>query len=123
MRRCSKCKIEKPMAEYRGHKRWCRKCRSKLRKDADPVKHIESYGFSRAEAEKILVLRKTKPCAICQRTPEENARFAIDHDHATGQFRDILCINCNSGLGMFKDDVGMLYSAIRYLTKHRHKVA
>lgn len=31
--------------------------------------------------------------------------------------RGLLCLTCNTGLGMFKDDVNMLYLAIRYLEK------
>jgi len=53
----------------------------------------------------------TKKCAICGGTK----RLAIDHDHKTGRIRGRLCINCNSGLGMFKDDVELLRTAVSYL--------
>jgi len=46
----------------------------------------------------------------------------MDHDHASGDFRGMLCDNCNSGLGRFKDDVTRLESAINYLKRH-HKPA
>ena len=47
----------------------------------------------------------------------ENRRrgYAIDHNHETGEFRGILCINCNSMLGMAKDSPRILAKAIGYL--------
>lgn len=41
----------------------------------------------------------------------------IDHDHATGTIRGILCTVCNHGLGHFKDDIAVLGKAIEYLTR------
>ena len=42
-------------------------------------------------------------------------RGVIDHNHATGVVRSLLCSNCNVGLGMFKDNPGRLALAISYL--------
>jgi len=39
-----------------------------------------------------------------------------DHDHATGLFRGCLCINCNLGLGHFKDSPDRLNNALAYLS-------
>lgn len=56
-------------------------------------------------------------CSICGQTPHAPERFHIDHDHATGAIRGLLCRHCNSGLGFFKDDVGRLAAAIGYLSR------
>lgn len=56
-------------------------------------------------------------CAICQRHPGKGG-FCVDHDHATGKVRQLLCRNCNSLIGMAEDNKDLLWSAIRYLAKH-----
>lgn len=61
-------------------------------------------------------------CAICG-TTEPNAgrpsyKFAIDHCHSTGAVRGLLCKNCNTGLGLFKDSTPNLERAISYLTSN-----
>ncbi len=50
-------------------------------------------------------------CAICERRPIEH----IDHDHATGEFRGLLCPQCNTGLGKLGDSVAGLRKALAYL--------
>jgi hypothetical protein len=58
-------------------------------------------------------------CAICQRTllVDEGKRspLNVDHDHATRQVRGLLCNTCNTGLGLFQDDPGLLCRALTYL--------
>lgn len=58
-------------------------------------------------------------CAICNITTEENGKdFAVDHCHTTGKVRALLCNNCNTGIGTFKDKPELLTKAIQYLEKH-----
>lgn len=40
---------------------------------------------------------------------------AIDHDHKTGKIRGILCRKCNTGIGMFNDDLKVVKKAVAYL--------
>lgn len=53
-------------------------------------------------------------CAIC-RTEIELMDSAIDHNHDTGEFRGVLCKQCNRALGMFRDSPYILSSALEYL--------
>ncbi len=56
-------------------------------------------------------------CRICSK--EFNIKdphdVCIDHSHATGKVRGILCRKCNLGLGAFDDDIGKLLCVIKYL--------
>jgi hypothetical protein len=64
-------------------------------------------------------------CSICStelpdlmRYDNRRRGYAIDHNHETGKFRGILCLNCNSLLGMAKDSARILAKAIGYLEKN-----
>ena len=50
-------------------------------------------------------------CAICQ----ADTLLHVDHDHATGTLRGMLCPSCNIGLGHFRDSSIVLGAARLYL--------
>lgn len=54
-------------------------------------------------------------CKICSKI----GQLCVDHDHSTGLIRDLLCNNCNRGLGMFKESIEFLELAIQYLKHHQ----
>jgi len=56
-------------------------------------------------------------CAICEGSFESGSRrgLVIDHCHTEGNVRRLLCRQCNTGLGQFKDSVSLLEKAIKYL--------
>ena len=53
-------------------------------------------------------------CAICKKA----AASCVDHSHKTSKVRALLCRNCNSGLGLFKDDFSTLIRAADYIRQH-----
>ena len=61
-------------------------------------------------------------CAICGR-PENVSRsgkvisLAVDHCHANGQVRELLCLSCNVTLGKLERE-DMLLRVLRYLGRH-----
>lgn len=69
-----------------------------------------AHGLDVEEARRF---REGKTCEICGGVD----RLCVDHDHATGRIRGVLCLNCNNGLGRFKDRPDLLREAIAYLEK------
>ena len=46
-------------------------------------------------------------------------KLCVDHNHATGKVRKLLCHDCNTMIGKAKEDIQILESAINYLKKHK----
>ncbi len=56
-------------------------------------------------------------CAICHKTCISGRKLAVDHDHDTNKIRGLLCSKCNTGIGLFEDNVILLENAIAYLRR------
>jgi hypothetical protein len=69
------------------------------------------YGITLTQYETLLE-KQGGGCAICGR---KEKCLCVDHDHATGRVRGLLCGSCNNGLGRFKDDPKRLRRAANYL--------
>jgi hypothetical protein len=80
-----------------------------------------AYALSEADYQALLILQNSV-CAICH-CPETRTHSAktdplvVDHDHTTGKVRGLLCHRCNTALGLMKDDVARLLSAVAYLKR------
>lgn len=61
------------------------------------------------------LLEQDGKCAICSC---ELLKPKVDHNHATGQPRDLLCHSCNVFIGFAHEDIQRLASGIEYLRKH-----
>lgn len=59
------------------------------------------YGLSIEDYEKLLASQHGA-CAICTAVPSSKRRLAVDHCHATGKIRGLLCHTCNNLLGVFE---------------------
>jgi hypothetical protein len=75
--------------------------------------NIRIYGITVAEYNRIHDQQQGL-CAICKQTNNKKS-LCIDHDHATGEVRGLLCDKCNRGLGLFQDNITLLRQAIGYL--------
>lgn len=74
----------------------------------------KTYGLGPGQYRQLLVAQGGK-CWICQRANGKTKRLAVDHDHASGKVRGILCGPCNQLLGHVRDDPETLLRAARYL--------
>lgn len=91
---------------------------------SDPEKQHDrmlqrAFGISSSEYKKMIDSQHGL-CAMCCR-PEtvvvhgKIKRLAVDHNHATGRIRALLCFRCNLMIGYAKEDISILESAISYL--------
>lgn len=86
------------------------------------ARRLRQYGITQEQYDE-MVERQGGVCAICRNPPSR--AFDIDHDHACcpGEtscgncVRGLLCFNCNSAIGKFKEDVETLQRAVTYLTR------
>lgn len=130
MKTCPTCKADKDLSLYWKGQSSCIDC-TKIKQQTrwhsrTPQKRLEQhlkykYGVSPEDFLKAWSDQDGK-CAICVEdlpdllTYDKRRRgYAIDHNHDTGEFRGILCTECNTLLGMAGDDPGILSRAIDYL--------
>jgi hypothetical protein len=129
---CSECQEMKPLSSFARHTKTktglrsqCRACvaggaqltaqrhprdRSKAcrRSPSRRLRPITPEAYDR------LMTDQGGACAICLRVQ----RLFIDHDHKTGQNRGLLCQRCNSGLGLFGDNLEGFQRAFAYLKRY-----
>lgn len=53
-------------------------------------------------------------CECCGR---EGSSMVLDHDHATGAFRGVICYGCNTGIGKLGDGRDGVVKALKYLDR------
>ena len=115
---CHKCKAEKDVNEFHGHKTICYQC-NKQRQDDWRIKNREwvnkrqlltKYKIAESEYDSLLS-KQSGHCAICK----TESKLHIDHCHGTGKIRGLLCTSCNKAIGLMKDDPIRLQKAIEYL--------
>ncbi|MGW1200276.1 endonuclease VII domain-containing protein [Streptomyces sp. NPDC002536] len=68
------------------------------------------YGITEAQRDE-MIASQMGLCCICLAAPA----VQVDHCHKTGKVRGVLCFNCNSGLGLLRDDPKTIHRAIAYV--------
>ncbi len=134
-RKCNKCEVTKPIDDFyrsnrKGDKRpdersyeckECTKARVTANKDPDKDRNqhlVRTYGITSEEYD-VMLAKQDGHCATCSTTVPGNSRrnvyFSVDHCHTTGKVRGLLCHNCNTALGLLKDNTDTIANLIRYL--------
>lgn len=73
------------------------------------------FGITLQDFENQLISQDYK-CAICEIHADElDYNMVIDHCHATGSLRGLLCKKCNFALGLLDDKIENFEKAINYL--------
>lgn len=130
-KKCGHCQIVKPREEFTLSRNspdhldyLCKDCKrengKKYKRSADTFDETlrRFHGIGRAEYETMYNAQEGR-CAICGR---EFARISgkhpacVDHDHATGKIRELLCQRCNGALGSIEMP-GFLMKALAYLKR------
>jgi hypothetical protein len=73
-------------------------------------KRLKRHGLTFDAFEKLSEQQSNK-CAIC----DSETKLHIDHCHATGKIRGLLCFACNVSLGKMKDSPYILERALEYI--------
>ena len=120
---CFECKKNPRMKQHRT----CKECQSVRAKERNSVpERKEQQRISRISSlykiskEKAKELSKVTQCDVCQKVFTSPRDRHIDHCHASGQVRGVLCFNCNASLGHVNDDQARLAKLIGYLSKFKN---
>jgi hypothetical protein len=70
----------------------------------------KKYGMTLQDYDR-LVEEQAGKCAICSL----ETTLVVDHDHANGAVRALLCGSCNTGLGAFRDNPEAMRRAADYV--------
>lgn len=73
------------------------------------------YGLEPEQYEALLAAQDGL-CAVCC-SPGGARGLAVDHDHASGRVRGLLCGPCNSAIGLLKERPDNFERAVAYLKK------
>ena len=135
-RECKKCGCTKPLTDFykTGRKNdkpdarhyVCKECtKERVKQNHCPEtyrkQHLQrTYGITPEEYDAMLV-EQNNECACCGTNKPGNTRrnkyFVVDHDHTTGKVRGLLCHQCNTALGLVRDNPNTLSEMLSYLAK------
>jgi hypothetical protein len=144
---CTKCSVKKPLSLFNkqkagrlGRAAWCTDCaradsrrhystcraerlaKTKAARLADPERHRaqrrkqklqRNYGLTPAQHDEMVAAQDGR-CAICRL----DRPLKVDHCHASGKVRALLCGPCNTSLGAFRDDPDLIERAAAYIREH-----
>lgn len=113
---CTRCNIWRLLSDYNkgkskdGSRSQCRNCER-------DYKMMLRYKLTKENVEDFW---NRTHCEICDVRfidyGSGRGRFkCIDHDHATGLARGVLCNSCNAGIGYLSDDITVIKNVIKYL--------
>jgi hypothetical protein len=76
----------------------------------------QAYGISLIEYNEMYE-KQNGVCSICNNYPPAGTLLSVDHDHNSGKVRGLLCVQCNTALGLLRDSILNLLASIEYLRR------
>lgn len=114
---CASCYRIKLVASYTGEHAERARARIRFKARVSSLARTIKRPYREVELEVLALLAKHNSCEVCG----SQERLCIDHDHATGKIRGLLCGNHNFLLGFAQDNQDTLHNCIRYLMKKEHE--
>lgn len=126
---CPDCETSKPLTDFprnrsdsTGFGNYCKPCHNTRGRENRIKNHGSTrnyhlkgrYGITADDYDRLFDAQRGL-CAGCWRAPAAH----VDHDHATGKVRGLLCLNCNQALGNVRDDIEVLRGLVNYLHASR----
>lgn len=113
---CARC-FGKKGKKYVNFK-FCGNCTYKRKKERSLNAHGKAlekrYGIT-SEDYWTLYAYQDGRCYICGWATGKSRRLTVDHDHATGLVRGLLCRPCNTFLGTIRDSIDAAERLVAYL--------
>lgn len=125
-KRCPRCTRFLPLDDFArskgrsdGRNGWCKPCTSAYLNNGRKrgYRLRDSYGLTSQQYDAMLAKQRGL-CAACGGLPGKSSRtrkLAVDHDHATGRVRGLLCHRCNTALGLLREDLDRITRLWKYL--------
>lgn len=121
VKQCRRCMVGKTYDQFHkqratkdGHQSWCKSCSAEYQRE-----HYDStqtrrdarfklnYGITADDFDRLLA-EQGNVCKLCK-LPPKGRRLSADHNHVTGEFRGIICNQCNTRLKWLRLDDGLDY--------------
>lgn len=103
---------------YQVFKCRCEYCCDAMKPHARAGWLKKAYGISQEDYLQMLSEQDGK-CASCGDDFVDNPSTHVDHNHETGEVRQLLCRNCNLALGYLKEDPERIQRLAEYAKKYR----
>lgn len=120
--KCKECILAQQKGRYNRNPEKYRKYRKEyFEKNKENVANkayfqsvLTKYSLTQKDYE-TLWEKQAGRCKICDKAFKDIKRPSVDHCHDTGRVRGLLCKQCNTGIGQFKDNPDLLLLACDYL--------
>ena len=110
-----------PDAARQPGKAVCDDCRvdpRKHRENHDFWRRLRRYGLDQDRYEQLLASQGGR-CAGCGTDDPGAKGWCIDHCHASGQVRALLCNRCNTTLGLVDEDPAILRALADFIERFK----